>query len=69
LTGICHRAQRYRLVRARRKPAADLGAFGFLRGVRDRAVMLELRWKDGSVVAFAYAWLERAGFDPSEGSR
>ena len=46
---------------------ADLGAFGWLRGIHDRAVMLELRRKDGSVVAFPYAWLERAEFDPSEG--
>ena len=38
----------------------DLGAFGWLRGVRDRAVMLELRQKDGGIVAFPYAWLERA---------
>ena len=45
----------------------DLGAFGWLRGVRDRAVMLELRRKDGSAVALAYAWLERAEFDPSHG--
>ena len=45
----------------------DLGAFGWLRGVRDRAVMLELRRKDGSAVAFAYTWLERAEFDPSQG--
>lgn len=45
----------------------DLGAFGWLRGVRDRAIMLELRRKDGSVVALAYAWLERADFDPSVG--
>jgi len=45
----------------------DLGAFGWLRGVRDRAVMLELRHKDGGIVAFPYAWLERADFDPSEG--
>jgi hypothetical protein len=45
----------------------NLGAFGWLRGVRDRAVMLELRRKDGSVVALAYAWLERADFDPSQG--
>jgi hypothetical protein len=35
----------------------DLGAFGWLRGVRDRALMLELRRKDDSVMAFAYAWL------------
>jgi len=45
----------------------DLHAFGYLRGVRDRSVMLELRQKDGSVCAFNYGWLERAEFDPSEG--
>jgi hypothetical protein len=45
----------------------DLGAFGWLRGVRERAVMLELRLRDGSVVALGYAWLHRAEFDPSAG--
>jgi len=45
----------------------DLGAFGWLRGVRDRAIMLELRRKDGRVLAFAYAWLERSELDPSDG--
>ncbi len=45
----------------------DLGAFGWLRGVRERAVMLELRQRDGSAEALGYAWLERAKFDPSEG--
>ena len=45
----------------------DLGAFGWLRGIRDRAVMLELRRKDGSIVAIGYGWLERVAFDPSEG--
>ncbi len=49
------------------EPPADLGAFGFLRGALDRAVMPELRRKDGSIVAFPYAWLERADFDPSDG--
>ena len=44
---------------------SDLGAFGWLRGVHERAAMLELRRKDGSIVAFAYHWLERAEFDPS----
>jgi len=29
--------------------------------------MLELRKKDGGIVAFAYHWLERAEFDPSQG--
>ena len=45
----------------------DLGSFGWLRGIRDRAIMLELRRKDGSVSAFSYAWLEKAEFDASEG--
>jgi hypothetical protein len=45
----------------------NLGAFGWLRGVRDRAVMLELRRKDGSAVALGYSWLERVDFDPSAG--
>lgn len=45
----------------------SLGAFGLLRGVRDRAVMLELRRRDGSMVAFNYAWLERIDFDASDG--
>lgn len=45
----------------------DLGVFGWLRGVRERAVMLELRHKDGTMRAFGYAWLERIEFNPSEG--
>ena len=45
----------------------DLGAFGWLRGVRDRAIMLELRRRDGSVVALGYSWLERIEYDSSTG--
>jgi hypothetical protein len=45
----------------------DLGAFGYLRGIHDRALMLELRYKNGNIDAFPYAWLNRASFDPSEG--
>jgi hypothetical protein len=45
----------------------DLGAFGWLRGSRERAVMLEVRRKDGSITALGYAWLERADFDASDG--
>jgi len=45
----------------------DLGAFGWLRGSKERAWMLEIRRKDGSIVAFGYSWLERTEFDPSEG--
>ncbi len=47
--------------------ADDLGAFGWLRGTRERAVMLELRHRGGEITAFNYAWLERAEFDPSAG--
>jgi hypothetical protein len=45
----------------------DVGCFGWLRGVRDRAVMLELRKKNGNILAVGYAWLERMEFDPSTG--
>jgi hypothetical protein len=47
--------------------ADDLGVFGWLRGVRDRAVMLELRRKNRSITALSYVLLERAEFDPSNG--
>lgn len=43
----------------------DYGAFGYLRGTRDRALMLELRKKDGSIKAVGYAWLHEAELDPS----
>ena len=45
----------------------DFNAFGWLRGIRDRAIMLQLRKRDGNIVAPSYSLLERAEFDPSEG--
>lgn len=45
----------------------DLGAFGFLRGLNVRAIMLELRHKDGRLTAFPYSYLTKVEFDPSEG--
>lgn len=45
----------------------DLGAFGFLRGVHDRALMLEVRFKNGKKRGLGYAWLHDLEFDPSEG--
>lgn len=48
---------------------ASVLAFGYLRGVRDRSAMLELRRKDGASVAFSYTLLDRASFDPSDGIR
>jgi hypothetical protein len=45
----------------------DLGAFGWLRGTRDRALMLELRKANGDILAVGYGWLDRVEFDPSKG--
>ena len=45
----------------------DLGAFGWLRGPRERAVMLELRKKEGVIVAVAYSFIDRVEFSPNEG--
>jgi hypothetical protein len=45
----------------------DLGVFGWLRGVQDRALMLEIRHKDGRITAKGYSWLQSAEFDPSSG--
>lgn len=47
--------------------AEDFGAFGLLRGVRDRAIMLELRCKDGRIVAIPYAYIARIEYDPADG--
>ena len=59
---------------AARKPPAeepealdDFGSFGLLRGVRERALFLELRFRDGSSTALNYSYLTRADFDPSHG--
>lgn len=49
------------------EPPEDLGAFGWLRGSKERAYMLEVRRKDGNIKALGYAWLESCDFDPSEG--
>ena len=43
------------------------GVFGWVRGVRDRAISLELRKKDGRILAISYGWIERFEFEPSEG--
>lgn len=45
----------------------DLGSFGYLRGIRDRAIMLELRLKTGDVEAFPYSALSRVSFSRSDG--
>jgi hypothetical protein len=45
----------------------DFGMFGWLHGIRDKALMLELRLKTGNCVALGYAWLEKAEYNPSTG--
>jgi hypothetical protein len=42
-------------------------AFGYLRGVRDRAISLEFRLRTGNRRAFPYSWLGPVIFDPSHG--
>ena len=54
-------------------PSADSGgvddfhSFGWLRGIREQAVMLELRKKSGDCLAIGYSWIERVEFNPTEG--
>lgn len=45
----------------------DCGCFGWLRGIRDRAMMLELRKKDGNILAVGYGYLDHVEFNPSDG--
>ncbi len=42
-------------------------AFGFLRGIRERADAIEFRFHDGNSVWFPYSWLGTWQFNPSEG--
>jgi hypothetical protein len=48
-------------------PVDDFGTFGFLRGSRERATMLELRKKDGGILAVSYGYIDKAEFDPTDG--
>lgn len=57
---------------ARKEPDADdaeasCGAFGYLRGIRERADAIEFRFRDGNSVWFPYGWLGTWKFNPSEG--
>ena len=42
-------------------------AFGYLRGLRERADAIEFRFRNGNSVWFPYGWLGMWKFDPSEG--
>jgi hypothetical protein len=45
----------------------ECAAFGYLRGIRDRALFLELRFANGNSHAFPYSWLGPMQYDPSAG--
>jgi hypothetical protein len=45
----------------------NLIAFGWFRGVRDQAIMLQVRHRNGRIEAFPYALLNYAEFKRSEG--
>lgn len=45
----------------------NFGTFGWLRGTKERAVMLELRKKTGAILAVGYSWLEFVEYEPSDG--
>ena len=45
----------------------DLPSFGWLPDGGDRAIMLDVRRKDGNISAFNYNTLDQAEFDPSDG--
>jgi len=45
----------------------DVGCFGWLRGIRDRALSVELRRANGNIVAIPYHTIERFELDPSDG--
>lgn len=42
-------------------------AFGYLRGIRERADAIEFRFRGGNSVWFPYTWLGPWQFNPSEG--
>ena len=57
---------------AKNVPEDDVGeascaAFGYLRGIRERADAIEIRLRDGNSTWFPYGWLGNWKFNPSEG--
>jgi hypothetical protein len=45
----------------------NLGNYGFLRGARDTAEMLELRKRTGNIRAISFSWIQKVDYDPSSG--
>jgi len=46
---------------------ASCNAFGYLRGIRERADALEIRFQNGNRTWFPYSWLGEWKFNPSDG--
>jgi hypothetical protein len=46
---------------------ASCAAFGYLRGIRDSATSIELRFRDGNSMWFPYTWMGTWQYNPSEG--
>ncbi len=46
---------------------ASCGAFGYLRGIADRATSVEFRFRDGNSAWFPYGWMGPWRYNPSEG--
>lgn len=46
---------------------SSCAAFGYLRGIRERADSIEIRSRDGNSTWFPYGWLGNWKFNPSEG--
>jgi hypothetical protein len=45
----------------------DQGTYGVVRAARERAIMVELRKRDGTVVAVPYALVEQVRYSPDTG--
>jgi hypothetical protein len=52
---------------AAEEPEAIAGCFGFLRGAREKAMCLELRKKNGHVLAINYSYISRFEYEPTTG--
>jgi hypothetical protein len=46
---------------------AACSAFGYLRGIEDKAASVEFRLRDGNSIWFPYGWLGTWQYNPSEG--
>jgi hypothetical protein len=71
---LAGKSQPSRYAASSRNPEADAeaavpscGAFGYLRGLRDQAAAVELRFRSGNSRWFPYSWLGPWQYNPSDG--